>query len=97
MAYKASKIYFITAYMEFLLKEGLKCEEVYVGDASRFLRFLLAQASSEALLEFVNQSSKTEASRRRVISSLNRFLTFINSNLEITNPNLTFVAKDQEV
>lgn len=69
--------------MEFLLKEGLKCEETYVGDASRYLRYLLATTSNESLNQFVEQSGKSEAYRRRLHSSLNRFLQFAKDDLDI--------------
>lgn len=82
--------------MEFLLLEGLRCEETYVGDASRFLRFLLENATPEVIRDFIEKSGNTPASRRRISSSIQRFLQFAQNDLKIANPQLTVYAKDQE-
>lgn len=39
---KRATIHFLTAYVEYLLDQGIRSEEYYLGDASRFLRFLLS-------------------------------------------------------
>ncbi len=80
---KASRTYFLTSYMEYLLCEGLKCEETYVADASRFIRYLLVNAPLESVKEFVAQSGNTSSYRRRLISSLNRFLNFAEKELDL--------------
>lgn len=82
--------------MEFLLLEGLRCEETYVGDASRFLRFLLENTTTEVISEFIEKSGNTPASRRRISSSINRFLKFAQNDLQIANPQLIVYTKDQE-
>lgn len=92
---KVGKTYFLTSYMEYLLSEGLKCEETYVADASRFIRYLLANAPLESVKEFVAQSGNTFSYRRRLISSLNRFLSFAEKELDIFNPKSDGV-KDRE-
>ncbi len=93
---RPNKTYFITSYMEFLLLEGLRCEETYVGDASRFLRFLLENTTTEVISEFIEKSGNTPASRRRISSSINRFLKFAQNDLQIANPQLIVYTKDQE-
>ncbi|MDD2430991.1 MAG: hypothetical protein PHD88_03310 [Firmicutes bacterium] len=91
-----SKTYFITGYMEFLLKQGLKYEETYVGDASRYLRFLLSTAPADSVEKFIAQSGSSPSYHRRLTSSLNRFLDFTRNNLEISNPEQDEYGQVQE-
>lgn len=91
-----SKTYFITAYMEHLLKQGLKHEEVYVGDASRFLRYLLSTAPEDAVQKFITASGTSPSYHRRLSSSLNRFLAFAQSHLDISSFSADVDSEDQE-
>jgi len=81
--------------MEYLLSEGLKCEETYVADASRFVRYLIANAPLKSVEEFVAHSGNTLSYRRRLISSINRFLSFAQKDLNIGSSKSDY-AKDQE-
>ena len=68
------KVHFLTAYIEFLLDEGIKSEEYYLGDASRFLRFLLARVEEGDIQAFVENSSPSY--QRRLRKTLRKFYAF---------------------
>lgn len=77
------KVHFLTAYIEFLLDEGIKSEEYYLGDASRFLRFLLARVEEGDIQAFVENSSPSY--QRRLRKTLRKFYAFAQKELQITN------------
>ncbi len=77
------KVYFLTAYIEFLLDAGIKSEEYYLGDASRFLRFLLTRVEEEDIKAFVEYSSPSY--QRRLRKTLRKFYAFAQKELKITN------------
>ncbi|NLJ25845.1 MAG: hypothetical protein GX354_10600 [Firmicutes bacterium] len=77
------KVHFLTAYIEFLLDEGIKSEEYYLGDASRFLRFLLARVEEGDIKAFVEHTSPSYQKRLR--QSLRKFYVFAQKELKITN------------
>ena len=47
MLRKNSKVHFLTSYVEYLMDNGIRSEEYYVGDASRFIRYLLANVTEK--------------------------------------------------
>ena len=77
------KVHFLTAYIEFLLNEGIKSEEYYLGDASRFLRFLLTRVEEGDIQAFIENSSPSYQKRLR--KTLRKFYTFAQRELRITN------------
>ena len=77
------KVHFLTAYIEFLLDEGIRSEECYLGDASRFLRFLLARVEEGDIKAFVENSSPSYQKRLR--QSLRKFYVFAQKELKIIN------------
>ena len=50
--HRSSKVHFLTAYVEYLMNKGIRSEEYYVGDASRFIRFLLANITENDVRDF---------------------------------------------
>lgn len=72
---KNSKVHLITAYLEFLLDEGIKTEQRYLGDASRYLRFLLARSDREDVEAFLACAS-SPAYRRRLLTTVRKFYAF---------------------
>ncbi len=80
---KKGKVYFLTSYIEYLFDEGIKSEEYYLGDASRFLRFLLARVEEGDIAAFVEASSPGYQTRLR--KTLRKFYAFAQDELEITN------------
>lgn len=83
--HKSSKIHFLTAYVEYLLDNGVRSEEYYVGDASRFLRYLLANITEKDVLDFINHSARTKSYRNRLKKTLRKFFNFGNDILAIEN------------
>mgnify|MGYP000912654090 CR=1 FL=1 len=77
------KVYFLTAYIEFLLDTGIKSEEYYLGDASRFLRFLLTRVEEGDIEAFLEPSSPSYQKRLR--KTLRKFYSFAHEELKITN------------
>ena len=82
---KMSKVYFLTAYIEYLLDQGIRSEDYYLGDASRFLRFLLQKVGPAEIEEFLTASANSDNYRRRLEKTLRKFFTFAREHLEITS------------
>lgn len=80
---KNTKVHFLTAYLEYLLEEGIKSEYYYVGDASRFLRFLLAEATEEDFERFLAVTAKKTTYEKRLRKTLKKFYKFIAEKLDI--------------
>ena len=80
---KKSKIHFLTSYIEYLLDQGIRSEEHYLGDASRFLRYLLASASTEEIRQYIHGAGRYLAYRRRLEKTLHKFFTFAQEQLGI--------------
>lgn len=91
---KNSKVHFLTSYVEYLLDQGVRSEEYYVGDASRFIRYLLANTTEEDVSMFIEESAHTTSYRGRLRKTLRRFFVFANENLAIEN--LPLVQKKLE-
>lgn len=81
---KQAKVHFITAYLEYLYDQGIKSEYYYVGDASRFLRFLI-QNSKPGDVEAFLSSSSSPAYRKRLEMTLRKFYAFAAERLDVTN------------
>ena len=43
---RLSRVHFMTSYVEYLLRLGIRNEDDYIGDVSRFLRYLLTQVDN---------------------------------------------------
>ena len=82
---KMSKIYFLTAYIEYLLDQGIRSEDYYLGDASRFLRFLLQKVGPRDIEEFLRVSGSSETYRKRLEKTLRKFFAFASEHLDITS------------
>lgn len=79
---KRPKVHFLTAYVEYLLDQGIRSEEYYLGDASRFLRFLLANTTPELVEQYLsNNNSPTY--RARLEKTLRKFFIFAQEKLYI--------------
>ncbi len=88
---KQVKTHFLTAYLEYLLEQGIKSEYYYLGDASRYLRFLLRQSGPETVEAFLRCAS-TPAYRRRLIKTLRKFYSFANERLDLPENPMNGVA-----
>lgn len=80
---KRAKIHFLTAYVEYLLDQGIRSEESYLGDASRFLRHLLATVTSDQIQAYICSDHHSPAYRSRLESSLEKFFCFAEEQLAI--------------
>lgn len=92
---KKGKIHFLTAYLEYLLDQGIKSEYYYLGDASRYLRFLIRQSSPETVEAFL-QCASSPAYRQRLIKTLRKFYTFANEQLDVSHNPLTKLKDERE-
>lgn len=81
---KQSKVHFLTGYLEYLYDEGIKSEYYYIGDASRFLRFLIQNSKPEDVEAFL-ATSASSAYRRRLSMTLRKFYAFAADRLDVTN------------
>ncbi len=82
---KSSKVHFLTSYVEYLLDAGIRSEEYYVGDASRFLRYLLANITEKDVIGFIDHSAKTDSYKNRLKKTLRKFFNFGSEKLAIEN------------
>ncbi|MBO8142240.1 MAG: hypothetical protein H0Z37_08715 [Firmicutes bacterium] len=78
---KQARTYFLTAYVEYLLDSGIRSEEYYLGDASRYLRFLLARTTASDIDAFVATAARSPAYRNRLRKTLRRFYRFARERL----------------
>ncbi|HHX01792.1 MAG TPA: hypothetical protein GX739_03860 [Firmicutes bacterium] len=83
--YRNSKVHFLTAYVEYLMNRGIRSEEYYVGDASRFIRFLLANITETDVNNFIRQSAKTSSYQNRLRKTLRKFFHFGSEVLDLGN------------
>ncbi|NMA62109.1 MAG: hypothetical protein GX956_09520 [Firmicutes bacterium] len=83
---KRAKIHFLTAYVEYLLDQGIRSEESYLGDASRFLRYLLSKTTAEELQAYIYSEHHSPAYRSRLENTLNKFFSFAQEQLAIETP-----------
>jgi adenine C2-methylase RlmN of 23S rRNA A2503 and tRNA A37 len=82
---KAPRVHFLTAYFEYLLDQGIKTENDYLGDASRFLRFLLARATPDDIDLFISNRASGVHYQRRLKGRLRKFYKFAQEELGITH------------
>jgi len=80
---KQSRTYFLTAYVEYLLDEGIRSEDYYLGDASRFLRFLLARATAADVEAFIDATAHSPAYAARLRKTLRKFFRFARERLDL--------------
>jgi len=93
---KQGKIHFLTAYLEYLLDQGIKSEYYYLSDASRYLRFLLRQSGPETVEAFLCESAASPAYRRRLTKTLKKFYAFATQKLDVPQNPLVGVKKGRE-
>lgn len=93
---KRAKIHFLTAYIEYLLDQGIRSEEHYLGDASRFLRYLLAGATREDLHRYIHNSKHSPAYRQRLEKTLRKFFLFAQEQLAIDQSKLLARQKEPD-
>mgnify|MGYP001382455343 CR=1 FL=1 len=79
---KQSRTYFLTAYVEYLLDQGIRSEETYLGDASRYLRFLLGRTGPADVEAFL-ASARSPAYRARLSKTLRKFYAFARERLGV--------------
>jgi len=86
---KAPRVHFLTTYFEYLLDSGIRTENDYLGDASRFLRYLADRATAEDIDRFISTRTTNPAYRRRLKARLRKFYQFASEQLDFThNPAL---------
>lgn len=86
--HKCSKVHFLTSYIEYLLDAGIRSEEHYVGDASRFLRYLLANITEDDVMNFINHCAQTVSYKNRLRRTLRKFFNFGSEKLALENLSL---------
>jgi len=83
--HRSSKVHFLTAYVEYLMNTGIRSEEYYVGDASRFIRYLLANITENDVNDFISQSARTASYQNRLRKTLRKFFDFGSEVLDLGN------------
>lgn len=84
---KQGRVHFLTLYLEYLYDQGIKSEDYYLGDASRYLRFLLSRTTPEDFHAFLANSS-SHSYKERLTRSIRKFHTFAHERLGISSDNL---------
>lgn len=82
---RKSTLYILVSYSEYLMDQGLKSDYYYVGDASRFLRFLLCNARREDISQFLSRCAGSDSYRRRVRKTLRKLYQFAQERLGATS------------
>lgn len=85
---KRSRVYFLTAYVEYLLDQGIRSEEYYLGDASRYLRFLLSRSSADDVESFIRATAGSPSYEARLRKTLRKFHSFTKDRLGIAPASL---------
>ncbi|NLL47894.1 MAG: hypothetical protein GX249_04855 [Firmicutes bacterium] len=80
---KRAKVHFLTAYVEYLLDQGIRSEEYYLGDASRFLRHLLATTTCEQVESYISSTHHSQAYQKRLEKTLRKFFRFASEKLSL--------------
>lgn len=88
MMSKRTKVHFLTFYVEYLLDQGIRSEEYYLGDASRFLRWLLANTTSEQIESYLSSEEYSPSYRSRLEGTLRKFFAFAEEKLYIEAPEI---------
>lgn len=82
---RAGQVHFLTAYFEYLLDEGIRTEDVYLGDASRFIRYLVGRATPADVTQFLDAHSRSIHYSKRLRRTLRKFYRFAQDRLGIAN------------
>lgn len=80
---KRARVYFLTAYVEYLLDENIRSEEYYLGDASRYLRYLLSQTTPADVEAFIAARARGPSYRNRLRKTLRKFYAFAQERLGV--------------
>lgn len=80
---RLSRVHFMTSYVEYLLRSGIRTEDDHIGDVSRFLRYLLSQVDEEDVEGFMASCNASPGYRRRLRRTLGRFFAFSREHLAI--------------
>ena len=80
---RLSRIHFMTSYFEYLLRNGIRNEDDHIGDASRFLRYLLSRVDATHVESFFDSRDASPGYRRRLRRTLGRFFEYTRECLEI--------------
>lgn len=83
---KRGKVYFLTAYVDYLWEEGIRSEETYLGDASRYVRWLIARSTAEDVERYIDERARTASYRARLRRTLGKFAGFASSELSPSGP-----------
>jgi hypothetical protein len=89
---KSAKVYFLTAYVEYLLDGGIRSEEVYLGDASRFLRHLISAVTTAEVEGYIKTHAHSAGYAKHLRRSLRKFYDFALQRLDI--PCSPFIGVD---
>ena len=80
---RLSRVHFMTSYVEYLLRLGIRNEDDYIGDVSRFLRYLLTQVDNGDIEAFFAACNAPPGYRRRLRRTLRRFFDYSREHLDI--------------
>ena len=81
---RRTRVHFFTAYLEYLYDQGIKSEYYYVGDASRFIRHLIARCGPEEIESFLAKAN-SPSYRARLEKTLRKFYRFANDRLDMNH------------
>ena len=90
---KNAKVHFLTAYVEYLFDSGIRSEEYYLGDASRFMRYLLANVTPEDVQRYIHDATRSPSYQNRLEKTLKRFFLFASERLAMDLPHLLQTQK----
>ncbi len=93
---KRIKVHFLTAYVEYLLDQGIRSEEYYLGDASRFLRYLLATATAADVEAYIHNTKHSKSYKKRLEKTLRKFFIFARERLAIESSELLVRQKEPD-
>ncbi|NMB21072.1 MAG: hypothetical protein GX979_09395 [Firmicutes bacterium] len=93
---KRAKIHFLTAYVEYLLDQGIRSEEYYLGDASRFLRYLLATTTPEQVETYIASTHHSKAYQNRLEKTLRKFFLFAHERLSLETLEIVHRQKEPD-
>jgi len=80
---RLSRVHFMTSYVEYLLRSGIRNEEDHLGDASRFLRYLLSKVEPDDIEDFFTSRQASPGYKRRLRRTLSNFFQYSSECLHI--------------
>lgn len=80
---RMSRVHFMTSYVEYLLRSGIKNEDDHIGDVSRFLRYLLSRVDADDVEAFFIACNASPGYRRRLRRTLRKFFNYSQEHLDI--------------